>query len=94
MALIIFNPVKHAGDTADCIYHVLLFAAVMLVFAIIAFALSSWAWMVAAFLGWGMVILGQVFFVFLWEPRGEDSAEDDATVKRLAVESRKITPGA
>jgi len=94
MSLLEVNPRAHAGHTTDFIYHSLLFAAVMIVFVLVSLFAGSWAWMIPALLGWGMVILGQAAYVFLWEAGGADSTLDKRTIQTLVSESRKITPGA
>lgn len=79
-----------AAHMTECILHLMIFAGVMLLLAITAFFAGSWGWFLAALFGWGIVLLGQAAYVFVWEPRVQDPTENPDTMNQMQEESKKI----
>lgn len=81
-----------AGHSADVAYHGVIYAAVMLSMVILAIAVNSWAWLLVAAIGWGMILFAHAVYVFLFETGGADQAENNRVVKHMVNETRAINP--
>lgn len=81
-----------AGHSADVAYHGVIYAAVMLSMVILALAVDSWAWLLVAAVGWGMMLFAHAVYVFLFETRGADQAENNRVIKHMVNETRAINP--
>lgn len=88
------SPHTRALHMTDFIYHVLIYLGVVAVLAVIAFLAGSWAWFIAAAAGWGIVVVGQAAYLFLWEAGGGDPLNDREAARTMVQEARKVTPGA
>lgn len=75
---------------ADFIHHVLIYLGVLIVLALIAFFLENWAWFIAVAAGWGIVVLGQAAYLFLWEAGGGDPLADREEARMLSNEARSM----
>lgn len=82
---------KRSAHMTDLIYNSLMYLVVVIILAVIAYFVSSWLWFIAAAAGWGIVLVGQAAYVFLWEAGGGDPMDDRETARKLSEESGKVS---
>lgn len=75
---------KHLGEMNDVVLHSLLFGAIMTVLFLVALAVGSFAWFLAAFLGWGSVLFVQSVYAFVLGRATMSQEEVDASIREAA----------
>jgi hypothetical protein len=79
------DPAQHASQMQQCILHVLIYVGVMCLLGAVAALAGSWGWFISAAAGWGIVLIAQTTYVFVFQRAVSGEKEEDKAIQEVAA---------